>query len=111
MSVKSGEFSRRSLLGSASTIVASISLATALPRSAASRTAPEPLTAIDTLLDPDQTMLQKAIAANARLRESFPNGFALDETHQPHISMLQRYVRTADLDNVYGAVGKILTEE
>jgi hypothetical protein len=111
MSVKSGKLSRRSLLGSASTIAASMALATALPRTAAARTAPESLTAIDTLLDPDQTMVQKAIAANARLRESFPKGFALDETHQPHISMLQRYVRTADLDKVYGAVGKILTEE
>ena len=80
MSVQSGEFGRRSLLGSASTIAASMALATALPRGAASRTAPEPLTAIDTLLDPDQTMVQKAIAANARLRESFPKGFALRPT-------------------------------
>ena len=86
-------------------------LATALPRSAASKASPEPLTAIDTLLDPDQTMVQKAIAANAMLRQSFPKGFALDETHQPHISTLQRYVRTADLDNVYGAVDKILADE
>jgi hypothetical protein len=86
-------------------------LATALPRSAASQISREPLTAIDTLLDPDRIMVQKAIAANARLRQSFPKGFALDETHQPHISTLQRYVRTADLENVYGAVGKILADE
>jgi hypothetical protein len=90
-------------------------LATALPRSATSQmpnVAPqEPLTAIDTLLDPDQTLVQQAIAANARLRQSFPKGFALDETHQPHISMLQRYVRTPDLDNVYEAVEKILADE
>src|SRR5262249_52899381 len=71
----------------------------------------EPLTAIDTLLDPDQTMVQKAIAANARLRQNFPKGFALDETHQPHISTLQRYVKTADLDKVYEAVGKVLADE
>jgi 2'-5' RNA ligase len=71
----------------------------------------EPLTAIDTLLDPDQTMVQRAIAANTRLRQSFPEGFALDETHRPHISMLQRYVRTSDLDKVYGAVAKILADE
>jgi hypothetical protein len=108
---QSVELSRRNLLGSASTIAASMALAAALPRSAASRTSPEPLTAIDTLLDPDQTMVEKAIAANGRLRQSFPNGFALDETHRPHISTLQRYVRTADLDNVYGAVGKILSDE
>jgi|RhiMetdeSRZDD1v2_1073273.scaffolds.fasta_scaffold04588_10 hypothetical protein len=108
---QSNGLSRRRLLGSASTIAASMVLAGALPRSATSRTSAEPLTAIDTLLDPDQTMVERAIAANARLRQSFPKGFALDETHQPHISTLQRYVRTADLDNVYGAVGKILAEE
>ncbi|CAB3806381.1 hypothetical protein LMG28138_05797 [Pararobbsia alpina] len=56
-----------------------------------------PVTAIDILLEPDATMMKNAEAANARLRKSFPNGFALDETHQPHISCLQRYVRTADL--------------
>jgi hypothetical protein len=108
---QSDELCRRSLLGSASTIAASMVLAAALPRSAASKTSREQLTAIDTLLDPDQTMVENAIAANAQLRQSFPKGFALNETHQPHISMLQRYVRTADLDNVYGAVGKILAEE
>jgi hypothetical protein len=108
---QSDELSRRRLLGSASTIAASMVLATALPRSTTSQTSRELITAIDTLLDPDQTMVQKAIAANARLRQSFPKGFALDETHQPHISTLQRYVRTADLDKVYGAVGKVLADE
>ena len=42
-----------------------------------------PVTAIDILLEPDATMLKNAGAANARLRKSFPKGFALDETHQP----------------------------
>ncbi len=35
---------------------------------------------------------------------------ALDDTHQPHITTLQRYVRTADLDQVYGAVEKVVAE-
>jgi phosphoglycolate phosphatase-like HAD superfamily hydrolase len=70
-----------------------------------------PVTAIDILLDPDATMIKHAEAANARLRESFAEGFALDETHQPHISCLHRYVKTADLDKVYEAVGKILAGE
>jgi len=69
------------------------------------------VTAIDILLEPDATMLKGAGAANARLRETFPKGFALDETHQPHITCLQRYVRTADLDKVYEAVGKVLAGE
>jgi hypothetical protein len=71
----------------------------------------QPLTAIDILLEPDATMLKNAEAANARLRTSFPKGFALDETHQPHISCLQRYVKTADLDKVYESVGKVLAGE
>ena len=69
------------------------------------------VTAIDILLEPDATMMKNAGTANARLRASFPQGFALDETHQPHISCLQRYVRTADLDKVYATVGKVLAGE
>ena len=72
---------------------------------------PNPVTAIDILLDPDATMVKQAQAANERLLKVFPKGFALGKTHQPHISCLQRYVRTADLDKVYAAVGKVLAEE
>jgi hypothetical protein len=72
---------------------------------------PNPVTAIDILLDPDATMVEHATAANARLLKVFPRGFALDETHQPHISCLQRYVKTTDLDQVYAAVGKVLARE
>src|SRR6478736_7241893 len=72
---------------------------------------PDPVTAIDILLEPDATMVQHAGAANERLLKEFPKGFALGKTHQPHISCLQRYVRTADLDKVYEAVGKVLAEE
>src|SRR5712691_11034557 len=70
-----------------------------------------PVTAIDIALEPDATMIQHAEAANARLLKVFPKGFALDATHHPHISMLQRYVRTADLDKVYAAAGKVLADE
>jgi hypothetical protein len=72
---------------------------------------PNPVTAIDILLDPDATMVKHAEAANARLLKDFPKGFALGQTHYPHISCLQRYVKTADLDKVYEAVGKVLAEE
>ena len=70
-----------------------------------------PVTAIDIALEPDATMIQHAEAANARLLKVFPKGFRLDATHHPHISILQRYVRTADLDNVYAAAGKVLADE
>ena len=66
------------------------------------------VTAIDILLDPDQTMLHRASDANARLLKAYPKGFPLDATHTPHITMLQRYVQTANLDKLYAAVGNVL---
>jgi len=66
------------------------------------------VTAIDILLEPDATMLQRAAANNARLLKVFPKGFALDATHAPHITLAQRFVRTADLDKVFAAVGRVL---
>ena len=62
------------------------------------------LTAIDILADPDDATLGRAKQINDRMRRSVPSGYALDATHQPHITTLQRYVRTADLDRVYDAV-------
>jgi hypothetical protein len=70
--------------------------------------APTDITAIDILLQPDATMIQHATAINDRLREDYPKGFSLDASHRPHVSMAQRYVRTADLPEVYAAVGKVL---
>ena len=67
-----------------------------------------PVTAIDILLEPDAVMLQHAEANNARLLAVFPKGFALDAMHRPHITLIQRFVRTADLDKVYAAAGKVL---
>lgn len=69
------------------------------------------VTAIDVLLLPDATMIEHANAANARLRENYPAGFALDATHHPHITLLQRYVRTKDLDAVYAAVNRVFDRE
>jgi len=65
------------------------------------------LTAIDILLEPDATMLEHATATNERLLKVFPKGFALDASHRPHITLVQRFVRTVDLDKVYDAVGKV----
>ncbi len=66
------------------------------------------ITAIDILLQPDATMLKHAAANNARLLQVFSKGFALDAAHTPHITMLQCFVRTADLDKVYVAQEKVL---
>jgi hypothetical protein len=61
------------------------------------------LTAIDVLVDPDEATMERARAVNARMLQSLPQGWALDDTHQPHITTLQRYARTADLDQVFQA--------
>jgi hypothetical protein len=71
----------------------------------------EEVTAIDILLEPDATMLKHAAVVNARLLKVYPKGFALDALHTPHITLIQRYVRTAELDKVYAAAGKILTKK
>ena len=91
----------------------SLGLVVSLPATAQPPRAAEPnaVAAIDILLDPDATMVKHAVADNERLRKAFPRGFALGKTHQPHISCLQRYVKAADLDKVYAAVGKVLAEE
>ncbi|HEY1429088.1 MAG TPA: hypothetical protein VGF18_05915 [Candidatus Tumulicola sp.] len=65
------------------------------------------VTAIDVALEPDAAMVQRATSLNARLRTNFPQGYALDATHRPHVTLLQRYVRTADLPKIYGAVEKV----
>jgi hypothetical protein len=69
------------------------------------------VTAIDILLDPDDTMIQHATAANARLLQNFPKGYTLGGAHAPHISVLQQYVKTANLDQVYAAADKVFANE
>jgi hypothetical protein len=64
--------------------------------------------AIDILLEPDARMLQHAEVNNARLLRAFPNGFALDAAHRPHITMVQRFVRAEGLDKAYAAIGNVL---
>ncbi|MGC2080698.1 MAG: 2'-5' RNA ligase family protein [Xanthobacteraceae bacterium] len=87
------------------------SLAVLLVYAAPSNAQQNPVTAIDIALELDATMIQHAQADNARLLKAFPKGFALDATHHPHISMLQQFVRTADLEKVYAAVDKVLATE
>jgi hypothetical protein len=68
---------------------------------------PSPVTAIDILLEPDATMLSHAAANNERLRKVYPKGFTFDAEHTPHITLLQCFVRTADLDKLYAAEEKV----
>jgi hypothetical protein len=68
------------------------------------------ITAIDILLEPDATMLEHSEANNARLLEVFPKGFALDAMHRPHVTLVQRFVHTTDLDQIYAAVGEVFVK-
>lgn len=66
-----------------------------------------PVTAIGILLEPDGTMLSHAQANNSWLLQIYPTGFALDEAHRPHITLVQRFVRTNYLDKVFVAAGLV----
>jgi 2'-5' RNA ligase len=68
-------------------------------------------TAIDIVLEPDSPMVEHATAANARLLGAYPQGFALDEKHRPHITVLQQFVRTDTLDKVYAAANAVIVKE
>ena len=69
------------------------------------------VTAIDILLDPDATMIEHATAANAQLLKNYPKGYTLGGAHAPHVSVLQRYVKTADLPKVFAAADKVFAKE
>jgi len=72
---------------------------------------PRSLTAVDFLLEPDATMLERAAAANDRLRAVYPDGFALDALHRPHITMVQGYFPTDRLDEIFAAAKIVLDRE
>jgi len=69
--------------------------------------ADENLIAIDVLIEPDDKMLEESAAWNARMREQTPEGFELDETHRPHVTLLQRHIAESDLDAVLAAIDNV----
>jgi len=78
---------------------------------AAQKSAGKEVTAIEILLEPDKVMFRHAAAANARLLSVYPSGYPLDALHAPHITIVQRFVRTADLDKAYAAAGRVFARE
>jgi hypothetical protein len=66
------------------------------------------VTAVNVLIEPDEATRARARELNARLRRTMPEGFALDATHVPHITVLQRYVRTPELEQALDAVGAVV---
>jgi hypothetical protein len=93
------------------TLVAGVAAVPALAFTQGAFAQQNPVAAIDIALEPDATMVQRAKDANARLLKSFPKGFALDETHHPHVSVLQQFVRTDDLDKIFAAANAIMVKE
>jgi hypothetical protein len=68
------------------------------------------LTAVDILIQPDDAAIARAREINARMPLSVAAGITLDETHLPHITMLQRYLVTADLDRAYAAIAATVAD-
>lgn len=68
---------------------------------------------IDILLNPDQTMLDSAKAYNALMRKNYsgPGSFSLDAVHTPHVSVLQCFIKSADLKKVIDAVDKVVRSQ
>lgn len=69
------------------------------------------LIAIDVLLQPDPTLIDKSTAVNARLRENFPTGYEIDASHAPHITLLQRFIREKEINAVTATLAKVLISE
>jgi hypothetical protein len=81
--------------------------ATPEQRPASAQPTSDRVIAIDVLLLPDAKMVAKAEAANARLRENYPEGYTLGKEHVPHITLVQAYVREKDLPWIEAAVSKL----
>jgi hypothetical protein len=56
-------------------------------------------------------MIQHTQAVNIGLLQNLPKGFALGGEHAPHVTVLQRYVNTPNLDKVYAAAGEVFAKE
>jgi len=78
---------------------------------AAPRKQDDSIVAIDVVLEPDEIMTARARDVNARLLTVYPDGFALDADHQPHISVLQRFVGAANLNDLCTAANNVFASE
>jgi hypothetical protein len=67
--------------------------------------------AIDILIQPDAATLLKVRDINAQLRQNYPQGYALDATHLPHITLVQRFIHAQDLEAVKAAIAGVLKSQ
>lgn len=69
------------------------------------------VTAINILFEPDAFTVERAKALNTRLLGTYPQGFPLDQHHNPHITILQRFVPRGAVDAVAQVVRKVVAAE
>jgi hypothetical protein len=67
----------------------------------------EPI-AVNVLMDPDAGTVARARAVNARLRSDFPQGFAFDGNHAPHVTLVQCFIDGGKLAEAAQAVSAAL---
>lgn len=67
------------------------------------------LVALDVVLLPPHAAAVALGRLNARL-EPPPGGFVFDDTHLPHVTLVQQFVREADLRGVLSALGRVASE-
>lgn len=67
--------------------------------------------AINILLLPEPAAAEEARSFNAQLRADLPDGFALDATHVPHLSLLHMIVRKSDLEPLGRALRGVVTQQ
>jgi len=69
----------------------------------------EQLIAINIFFNPDEFMMGKAKTANNAILTDYPHGFAFSSEYIPHITLLQLFVPTKDLDDVFKVVERTLS--
>lgn len=63
--------------------------------------------AINIALLPDSKMVARARVMNARIRENYPESFALDEEHLVHVTLMQAFVDRDDIARIWEEVNCI----
>ena len=64
--------------------------------------------AVNVLMDPDAGTIEQARALNDRLRSDFPQGFALDSNHTPHVTLVQCFIDREKLAEAAHVVSGVL---
>jgi len=67
--------------------------------------------AIDILLEPDTTMINRAKSVNALLRQNYPQGYSLDASHSPHITLIQRFIHAGAMDSLVAGINRMAASQ